>query len=73
MCARAEAPAQRERQPALRPIPRPQLWARYANEALAVEAMDTQRFGIRSWSVEYRPEREPYPWCLIDNGEAHDG
>lgn len=45
------------------------IWARYAVEHLAVEAMETERFGSRAWSVEYRPEREPYPFCLMDNGE----
>lgn len=34
-----------------------------------MNAMETERFGDAPWSVEYRPERTPYPWCLIDNGE----
>jgi len=46
----------------------PQTWARYATESAAGEARDTERFGSRLWSVEYRREREPYPFCLIDNG-----
>lgn len=72
MCSGHADSAQREEQEVLTPLPRPMVWARYAAIGYAVEAMEDHRFGYRDWSVEHRPGLEPYPWCLMDNGEEKD-
>jgi hypothetical protein len=53
---------------ALKPLPRPLVWARYATQQAAQLAQQAQRFGESRWSVEYRPDGSPFSWALIDNG-----
>jgi len=41
------------------------IWAMYATRRKAEAAIAEQTFGDGPWLIAYKPERDPYPWCLM--------